>query len=36
LGGVTVLPGGEAWAVGAFTTSTSANQALIERYVPAG
>jgi hypothetical protein len=35
-GGVTVLPSGEAWAVGAFTTSTSANQALIERYVPAG
>lgn len=35
-GGVTVLPGGAAWAVGAYTTSTSSNRALIERYVPGG
>jgi hypothetical protein len=33
-GGVTVTPDGQAWAVGAFTTSSSANQALIEHYVP--
>jgi hypothetical protein len=36
LGGVSVLPSGETWAVGAYTTSSSSNQALIERYVPAG
>jgi hypothetical protein len=31
-----VLPDGEAWAVGAYTTSSSSNRALIERYVPSG
>jgi Phosphoesterase family len=36
LGGVAIAPGGESWAVGAFTTATSANRTLIERYVPAG
>jgi hypothetical protein len=35
-GGVTVLPSGQAWAVGAYTTPDSSNRALIERYVPAG
>jgi hypothetical protein len=35
-GGVTVLPDGQAWAVGAYTTSSSSNRALIERYVPSG
>ena len=35
-GGVTVTDGGQAWAVGAYTTSSSANQSLIERWVPAG
>jgi hypothetical protein len=36
LGGVSVRPSGETWAAGAYTTSGSSNQALIERYVPAG
>jgi hypothetical protein len=33
-GGVAVLPSGQAWAVGAYTTLGSSNRALIERYVP--
>jgi hypothetical protein len=34
LGGVTIAPDGEAWAVGSFNTSSSANQTLIEHYTP--
>jgi hypothetical protein len=34
LGGVTIAPDGEAWAVGAYNSSTSANQTLIEHYTP--
>jgi Phosphoesterase family len=33
-GGVATAPGGESWAVGVFTTSSSSNQTLIERYMP--
>jgi hypothetical protein len=33
-GGIAATPGGPVWAVGAFKTSSSANQTLIERYVP--
>jgi hypothetical protein len=35
-GGVTALPDGEAWAVGAFTAPGTSNRALIEHYVPTG
>ena len=35
-GGVSIASDGSAWAVGVFTTATSSNQTLIERYVPAG
>jgi hypothetical protein len=33
-GGVSTLPDGSAWAVGAYNTATSSNQSLIERFVP--
>lgn len=34
LGGVTVAPDGEAWAVGAYSTSSSSNMTLVEHYTP--
>jgi hypothetical protein len=34
LGGVTVAPDGQAWAVGAYNTSSSSNMTLIESYKP--
>jgi hypothetical protein len=34
LGGVTVAPDGEAWAVGADSTSSSSNMTLVEHYTP--
>jgi hypothetical protein len=33
-GGVTIAPSGQAWAVGVYATSSSANRTLIERFVP--
>jgi hypothetical protein len=33
-GGISAAPGGPVWAVGTYKTSSSANQTLIERYVP--
>jgi hypothetical protein len=34
LGGVAIGSGGQAWAVGVYTTSSSSNRTLIERFVP--
>jgi hypothetical protein len=34
LGGVTIAPNAEAWAVGAYNTRSSSNQTLIEHYTP--
>jgi uncharacterized membrane protein len=34
LGGISAAPDGQVWAVGSYTTATSSNQTLIERYVP--
>ena len=34
LGGATVAPDGEAWAVGAYNTSSSSNMTLVEHYTP--
>ena len=35
LGGISEAPSREVWTVGVYKTSSSANQSLIERYVPA-
>ena len=35
-GRISVASDGEVWAVGSYKTASSANRALIERYVPAG